>query len=95
MSEDGNDLPTDVRDTLVQLFVESRRALTAGDPGTAESAVESAETVVTNEVPAGPLRERLLFGCTAVTDLLADGVDGEDRAVAAEYLAAMERRLGD
>lgn len=93
MSEHGHDLPADVRDTLVQLFVESRRALTADDPETAASAVDSARTVATNKVPEGPLREQLLFGCETVSDLLV-AEDG-DHAAAAEYLAAMQRRVED
>lgn len=82
-------LPPDVRAVLKQLFAEARTALAAGDVAVARSAVESAETVVANKLPAGDRRERLRHGCRRVRGTIEE--PGTDAAEA--YLAAMERRL--
>lgn len=101
------DLPPDVHTVLTQLFTEGREALEAGERDAAIEAVASAETVVTNKLPEGPFRDRLLHGCVRVRRLLDAGIDdpsppegadtsGGDRTdAAAAYLAAMERRVAD
>jgi hypothetical protein len=99
------DLPPDVRAVLAQLFAEGREALAADDRGTAIETVTTAETVATNKLPEGALRDRLLHGCGRVRRLLDAGVgasredgdppDGERTDAAAAYLAAMERRVED
>lgn len=89
----ADDLPTDALAVLSQLLAETRTALAEGDHETAEETVTSAETVATNKLPAGQRRDALLHGCDRVLALL-DPDEGEAEAdVAAEYVAAMERRL--
>ncbi|PSQ30494.1 hypothetical protein BRD06_01900 [Halobacteriales archaeon QS_9_67_15] len=86
------DLPTDVRTVLEQLFTEGRRALEADDLDTARESVTSAQSVAANKLPESELRGELLHGCERIAALLdADG--DTEPAAAAEYLAAMERRL--
>lgn len=86
------DLPPDVRDTLAQLFEEGQVAIDEGEYETALETVSTAETVATNKLPAGPLREQLLHGCASATRLL-DPAEEVEADAAAEYLAAMGRRL--
>lgn len=86
------DLPTDVRTVLSQLFAEGRRALADDDVTTARESVTSAAAVVRNKLPDGEFKRELRHGCERVVDLL-DAGDDDDAAAAAEYLAAMERRL--
>lgn len=87
-----DDLPADVATVLAQLFDEGQAALDGGDPQTARESVTTAETVVTNKLPEGPLREQFLHGCARTRRLLDSDEDVEPEA-AAEYLAAMARRL--
>lgn len=87
------DVPPDVEEVLGQLFAEGREAFERGDVETAVEAVTSAAAVVDNKLPEGPLRERLLYGCERA-EAVATG-DDSDTAVAAEYVASMERRLAD
>jgi hypothetical protein len=87
-----DDLPTDVRTVLSQLFAEGQRALGDDDLTTARESVTSAAAVVRNKLPDGEFKRELRHGCERVVDLLDTG-DSDDAAAAAEYLAAMERRL--
>ncbi|QLH80713.1 hypothetical protein [Halosimplex pelagicum] len=87
------DLPTDVRTVLSQLFAEGRRALDENDPTTARESVTSAAAVVRNKLPESALKRELRHGCERVVDLLDTGDEPADAEAAAEYLAAMERRL--
>lgn len=86
-----DDLPSDVQETLSQLFAEGRDALAADDIETGRAAVTSAESVVTNKLPEGDRRSQLLHGCERVSRLLDS--DEVDTAVATEYVAAMARRV--
>lgn len=87
-----DDLPTDVVTVLGQLLSATRTALAEGDHETARETITSAETVATNKLPAGQRRDALLHGCDRILALLeADEADASDAA--AEYVAAMERRL--
>jgi len=86
------DLPTDVRTVLDQLFTEGQRALEAEELDTVREAVTSAKSAITNKLPESELRTELLHGCERIAVLLDAEGDAEP-AVAAEYLAAMERRL--
>lgn len=86
------DVPTDVRTVLGQLFAEAQRALERGDTGTARESVTSAEAVVVNKLPAGELSGELRHGCERTRALLDAEADPKPEA-AAGYLAAMERRL--
>jgi len=88
----AEDLPTDVRTVLSQLFAEGRRALADDDPATARESVTSAAAVVRNKLPEGELKREFRHGCERVLDLL-DAGDSDDDEAASEYLAAMERRL--
>jgi len=88
------DLPADVGETLAQLLTEGQAAIEEGEYDTARETIGTAKQVATNELPAGPLREQLLHGCARAAYLLDP--DGELEAeAAAEYLAAMVRRLPD
>jgi hypothetical protein len=101
------DPPADVLAVLAQLFAEGQEALADGEVDTAREAVTSTEEVASNKLPEGDLRGQLLHGCAQARALLdpetgggsaeGDGPEGMDRvepdAAAAEYLAAMERRL--
>jgi hypothetical protein len=79
---------------LGQLLSAGQQAAEDGDTETALSTVESAERVISNKVPNEHERKRLLHGCQRVRAHL--GPDGTgDGAVAAEYLAAMERQVGE
>jgi len=86
------DLPTDVRTVLSQLFAEGRRALADDDSATARESVTSAAAVVRNKLPDGEFKRELRHGCERTLALL-DAGDADDAAAAAEYLAAMGRRL--
>lgn len=104
------DLPDDALAVLAQLFTEGQESLADGDVHTAREAVTSAEEVATNKLPEGDLRGQLLHGCAQTRALLdpetgggddegdgpdGGGADGVEPDAAAEYLAAMERRLPD
>jgi len=88
------DLPADVGETLAQLFAEGQDAIDEGEYDTARETIGTAEEVATDELPAGPLREQLLHGCARAAYLLDPDSELEAEA-AAEYLAAMARRLPD
>ena len=93
----ADDLPPDVRAVLVQLLAEGREALAAGDREVAARTVTTAETVATNKLPEGELRDHLLHGCDRVEMLLDPEAGDEDveTDAAGEYIAAMRRRLPD
>ena len=88
-----DDPPADVLAVLSQLLAETRTALAEGDHDVAEETVTSAETVATNKLPEGERREAVLYGCGRVHSLLDPEDGGVEADVAAEYVAAMERRL--
>jgi len=90
---DGDE-PPDVRAVLVQLFAEGRKAIEADDTQTAQSVIDSAETVVRNKVPSEQRRKMLLHGCKRAKAGL-DSADHDDHTAAVAYLTAMERRLND
>jgi hypothetical protein len=95
-SEDGRDeagdgdgrvdVPADVESALTQLLAEAAAAARRRDVDDVTAIVGTVETVTRNKVPAGFVRERLLYGCRRV-ERLAD----DEPLVAAEYLEAMER----
>jgi hypothetical protein len=80
------DVPVDVEDALTQLLAEAAAAARRRDVDDVTAIVDTVETVTRNKVPAGFVRERLLYGCRRV-ERLAD----DEPLVAAEYLEAMER----
>lgn len=84
--------PADVVTVLGQLLAATGTALEEGDCETAGETLASAETVATNKLPEGERRAALLHGCGRIRDLLDEATD-DDRDAAAEYVAAMERRL--
>ncbi len=79
-------LPADVEAALTQLLAEAAAAARHRDVDDVVAIVDTVETVTRNKVPAGFVRERLLYGCRRVDRLVAD-----EPLVAAEYLQAMER----
>lgn len=89
MSPDELDLPADVEATLTQLLAEGADAAEAGDDDTVAAVVGTVESVTRNKVPECDLRDRVLFGCETVQELL----DDPDLAVAAGYLRAMCERV--
>jgi hypothetical protein len=88
----SDDPPTDVVTVLGQLLSATRTAIAEGDSETAGETITSAQTVATNKLPEGERRAALLHGCDRVRALLEAGTS-DDRDAAAEYIAAMERRL--
>ncbi len=87
------DLPPDVRAVLTQLFAEGRNALAADDRETAVRTVTTAETVVTNKLPEGAFRDRLLHGCERVRRLLE--VNADRRTDPPESGDSPETRVAD
>lgn len=83
------ELPADVQETLGQVLAEAQERV--DDPEVSGQLVDTARRVTTNKVPEGALKERLLIGCDAVTEALAE----DEQAVAVEYLASMERRVSE
>ncbi|ERH09589.1 MAG: hypothetical protein J07HX64_01348 [halophilic archaeon J07HX64] len=86
------DVPPDVEAVLTQLFEEAQKEFESGDPETGVEAVTSAATVVRTKLPEGELRAQMLHGCERVEALAGEG---GNTAVAAEYVAATERRLDE
>lgn len=86
-----SDVPPDVETVLGQLFEEARTGFEADEIEAGRSAIDSADSVISNKLPEGDLRGQLRHGCTRVEELLDDG----ETAAAAEYVAAMERRIED
>jgi len=89
------DIPADVRDTLAQLLDECATALDERDLATARDTIDTAQTVATNKLPDGDLRDELLHGCGRVATLIDADDDEDDTDAAGEYVAAMARRLPD
>jgi hypothetical protein len=90
-----DDIPADVDASLSQLLGECLSALEEDEIPTARETITSARSVATNKLPAGDLREHLLYGCDRVETLLDPDAEDEDIEVeaAGEYVAAMRRRL--
>jgi len=70
---DSDELPHDVRASLDQLLAAARAAAAEGDDETARAALDTAETVATNKLPAGERRDRIRWGCAAALDALPNG----------------------
>lgn len=87
------DVPPDVEAVLTQLFEESREAFERGDRETGVATVTSAATVARTKLPECTLRAHVLHGCERAEAVTT--AEDDDTAVAAEYVAAMERRLAD
>jgi len=87
-----DELPSDVRAVLTQLFEEGETAIRSAEFETARQTVGTAETVCRNKLPEGDLRSQLLHGCDRVAVAL-DSTEGRNPDTAAEYLRAMGRRL--
>lgn len=79
---DPDEVPHDVRASLDQLLAAARTAAVEGDDETARAALDTAETVATNKLPAGERRDRIRWGCAAALDALPNG------DLAAAYAAA-------
>lgn len=87
-----DELPSDVRAVLTQLFDATEAAIEAGSFETAHQLVETAGTVSRNKLPEGDRRDQLCHGCDRVATALATA-DGVEPDVAAEYTRAIARRL--
>ena len=87
------DVPPDVDSVLTQLFEEGREAFERGQVETGVSTVTSAATVARTKLPESALREEILHGCERAQAVAT--AENSDSAVAAEYVAAIERRLAD
>ncbi|OSO92279.1 hypothetical protein B9H04_15950 [Halorubrum ezzemoulense DSM 17463] len=70
---DADEVPHDVRASLEQLLVAASTAAAEGDEPTARAALDTAETVATNKLPAGERRDRVRWGCGAALDALPNG----------------------
>jgi hypothetical protein len=79
-------LPADVHSTLTRHLSKATANAREGDVDGVATHVEHVESVTNNEVPASPLKERLLHGCAEV-----EGLAETDPETAAEYLRSMER----
>lgn len=86
MSDEGTDRTAGVYVALSHLVAEARQHAAGGETEELLDALDTVSTVSRTELPEGPLRERLLFGCSRV-EYHADA----DHEVATEYLRAMER----
>lgn len=81
-------LPADVHSTLTRHLSQARADAREGDVDGVATHVEHVESVTSNEVPASPLKERLLHGCAEVDELVET-----DPETAAEYLRSMEQLM--
>jgi hypothetical protein len=86
---DPDEVPHDVRASLAQLLAEARAAAERGDADTARAALDTAETVATNKLPAGERRDRIRWGCAAALDALPNG------DLAAAYATATADAVGE
>lgn len=86
----SDELPPDVRSTLVRLFEEAAEDARTRDDEAVRSTLETAETVAEEDVPAGAEKERLRHGCAQVRKTVEN-----EPLVAAEYLRAMRRLVAD
>lgn len=82
-----SDLPANTRSTLAQTFAEAREHARKRETNAVEELLANARTTIRAEVPPGPRRERLLFGCDR-----AEQLAGDEPLVAAEYLRALRER---
>ncbi|MEZ3163593.1 hypothetical protein ABNG03_07365 [Halorubrum sp. RMP-47] len=88
---DADKVPHDVRASLEQLLGAAATAATEGDDATARAALDTAETVATNKLPAGERRDRVRWGCTAALDALPNADLAAAYAIAtAEAVAGSE-----
>jgi len=86
---DSDEVPHDVRASLEQLLVAAASAAAEGDDETARAALDTAETVATNKLPAGERRDRIRWGCAAAADALPNG------DLAAAYATATADAVAD
>jgi hypothetical protein len=80
----SDEIPADVRAVFLTLLVDARENVEAGDLETLRSELGSIETVASNKLPPGDVRDSLCHGCDKVDQHAAD-----EPAVAAEYLRSM------
>ncbi|MFC6989114.1 hypothetical protein ACFQJD_11085 [Haloplanus sp. GCM10025708] len=80
------DLPSAVRDRLLELLAEASDAARERREADVRTALDDVERLVRKSVDDEALAERLAHGCRAVEGLVDD-----EPLVAAEYLDAMER----
>ncbi|QAU13011.1 hypothetical protein EKH57_09915 [Halorubrum sp. BOL3-1] len=83
----SDEVPHDVRASLEQLLAAAAAA--DGDDETARAALDTAETVATNKLPAGERRDRIRWGCAAAVDALPNA------DLAAAYAAATANAVAD
>ncbi|ELZ37256.1 hypothetical protein [Halorubrum tebenquichense] len=86
---DPDEVPHDVRASLEQLLAAAASAAADGDDETARAALDTAETVATNKLPAGERRDRIRWGCAAAADALPNG------DLAAAYATATADAVAD
>lgn len=84
------DLPATDPPTLAQLFAEAREHAREHEVDAVEALLANARATIDEELAPGPHRERLLFGCDRVENLVDD-----EPLVAAEYLQALHDRVAD
>lgn len=86
MSDEDADLPSNADAALAELLDDARRQARAGETDELVATLDTLAAVARNELPDGDRQERLLHGCERVAVHA-----GDDYAVAAEFLRAMER----
>jgi hypothetical protein len=84
-----SDLPANTS-TLVQTFEQARDRARHREVEAVERLLADARVIIYEEIPAGPHRQRLLFGCDRAEELVAD-----EPLVAAEYLRALRDQADD
>lgn len=82
-----SDLPANTRSTLAQMFAEASEHARKREVNAVEVLLADARDRISEEIPPGPRRERLLFGCDRAEQLVVD-----EPLVAAEYLRALRER---
>jgi hypothetical protein len=87
------DVPEDVDAVLSQLLREARASFGDGDAETGVAAVTTAATVATNKLPESQLRAQIRHGCERAEAVAV--TEDSDLQAAAEYVAAIERRLDE
>lgn len=79
------DLPADARDSLLRLLGRAREHARRGEADEVDDLVDRIEATAQANLDDGPLRERLLHGCSE-----AATANGDEPLVAAEFFRAME-----
>lgn len=84
------DLPANTPPPLEAVLAEARERAREREVDAVEELLAEARVLIREQLPPGPRRERLLFGCDRAQALAAD-----EPLVAAEYLRSLRDRVAD